>query len=306
MAAGLVVTATRSFEEWDAHPQGRAVAELPPFSIEKIGEAPPEPLPSGDRPLSGIKVLDLTRVIAGPVCGRTLASHGADVLLITAAHLPSMEALVIDNGRGKLSAHLDLRDASARESSPRVASSRHFRTGLPARRDRPIRLQRRASGEAAARHRLRDDLRLWLCRAVGEPARLDSLVQNANGLNDAEGKAFGLNEPKPLPAQALDHGTGFLMALPRCRRSSAAPLRAEAGTCAVRWRKLRTGAAASAGSTAPRSPIRNGGRAGPPLRQQFRLRPAHRRAPLRRHIGDADALGAAVGASRQRRCGVAD
>ena len=107
--AGLVITATRSFVEWDAHPQGRAVADLPPFTIEKIGDAPPEPLPAGDRPLAGIKVLDLTRVIAGPVCGRTLAAHGADVLLVTAPHLPAMQALVIDNGRGKLSAPLDLR-----------------------------------------------------------------------------------------------------------------------------------------------------------------------------------------------------
>ena len=85
--AGLVVTATRSFAEWDAHPQGRAVAAQPLFSIEKIGETPAEPLPPGERPVSGVKVLDLTRVIAGPVCGRTLAAHGADVLNITAAHL---------------------------------------------------------------------------------------------------------------------------------------------------------------------------------------------------------------------------
>src|SRR6478735_6925609 len=58
-AAGLVVTATRSFAEWDAHPQGRAVASLPLFTIEKIGDAPPKPLPPGDRPLAGVKVLDL-------------------------------------------------------------------------------------------------------------------------------------------------------------------------------------------------------------------------------------------------------
>ena len=124
--AGLVVTATRSFAEWDVHPQGRAVAELPPFTIEKIGDAPPEPLPAGDRPLSGIKVLDLTRVIAGPVCGRTLASHGADVLLITAAHLPAMEDLVIDNGRGKLAAQLDLRRHRAARSLPRCCGRLTF------------------------------------------------------------------------------------------------------------------------------------------------------------------------------------
>ena len=213
VVAGLVVTATRSFEEWDAHPQGRAVAELPPFSIEKIGEAPPEPLPGGDRPLSGIKVLDLTRVIAGPVCGRTLASHGADVLLITAAHLPSMEALVIDNGRGKLSAHLDLRDTSAREKLAALLREadifvQGYRPGAIA--------QYGFSAEQAAK--LRPGI---VCVSIcayshegpwANRRGFNSLVQNANGLNDAEGKAFGLKEPKPLPAQALDHGTGFLMA----------------------------------------------------------------------------------------------
>src|SRR5438876_8389065 len=61
--AGLVVTASRSFAEWDKHPQARAIAGLPLFTIERIGEAPPQPLLAGDRPLAGIKVLDLTRVI---------------------------------------------------------------------------------------------------------------------------------------------------------------------------------------------------------------------------------------------------
>ena len=114
--ADLVVTLCRSFAEWDQHPQGRAIAKLPVFSIEQIGDAAPEALPVTDRPLADIKVLDLTRIIAGPVCGRTLAVHGADVLLITASHLPGMAPLIIDNGRGKLSAHLDLREAAARET----------------------------------------------------------------------------------------------------------------------------------------------------------------------------------------------
>jgi len=64
--AGLVVTACRSFAEWDAHPQGRAIARLPLFSIDQIGDAPAEPLPAAERPLAGVKVLDLTRIIAGP------------------------------------------------------------------------------------------------------------------------------------------------------------------------------------------------------------------------------------------------
>ena len=115
-AAGLCVAAMRSFAEWDAHPQGRAVQSEPLIAITRIGDAPPQKLPSAERPLGGVRVLDLTRVIAGPVCGRTLAAHGADVLLITAPHLYNPQPLAIDTGRGKLSAQLDLRDDAARET----------------------------------------------------------------------------------------------------------------------------------------------------------------------------------------------
>ena len=108
-AAGLPTGMVRSRAEWHAHPQGRAVAALPLFEILKIGEAPPEPAGDGPRALSGLRVLDLTRVIAGPVCGRTLAAYGADVLLVTAPHLPNVPGLVVDTGLGKLSASLDLR-----------------------------------------------------------------------------------------------------------------------------------------------------------------------------------------------------
>ena len=115
-AAGMVVTAMRSFDEWDAHPQGKAVAGLPLLSIERIGDAPPLPLPPAARPLSGVRVLDLTRVIAGPVCGRTLAGHGADVLLVTGPHLPSIEPLVMETGPGKRACSLDLRNPPGRQA----------------------------------------------------------------------------------------------------------------------------------------------------------------------------------------------
>jgi len=81
-AAGLPAGMVRPKEEWLAHPHARAVAELPLLEIVRIGESAPEPFGAGDRPLSGVRVLDLTRVIAGAEGGRTLASHGADVLLV--------------------------------------------------------------------------------------------------------------------------------------------------------------------------------------------------------------------------------
>ncbi|OXH81914.1 carnitine dehydratase, partial [Burkholderia multivorans] len=92
----------------------RAIAALPLFEIERIGDAPPEPIGGGTaaRPLDGVRVLDLTRIIAGPVAGRTLASHGAQTLLVNGPHLPNIAPLVIDNGRGKRSAWLDLRETA--------------------------------------------------------------------------------------------------------------------------------------------------------------------------------------------------
>src|SRR6202045_3149810 len=106
----------RTQAEWARHPQGAAVAALPLMEIMRIGDGAPEPLPSGDRPLAGIRVLDLTRVLAGPTCGRTLAEHGADVLKITGPHLPHSGMAELDTGIGKLAAHLDLREAGAVET----------------------------------------------------------------------------------------------------------------------------------------------------------------------------------------------
>src|SRR5262245_20890686 len=111
-AGGMV----RTMDEWAQHPQAAAIASLPLLEIVRMCDSPPETLPDGARPLSGIRVLDLTRVLAGPTCARTLAEHGADVLKITAAHLPNLGYQEYDTGHGKLSAHLDLRKAKDRET----------------------------------------------------------------------------------------------------------------------------------------------------------------------------------------------
>jgi hypothetical protein len=115
-AAGGVVAMMRSHEEWSALPHAKALAELPLVSIEKIGEAAPKSWPKGDRPLAGLRVLDLSRVIAGPVAGRTLAVHGADVLLISGPDLPAIPWLTIDTGRGKLSSFVELKSEQGRDA----------------------------------------------------------------------------------------------------------------------------------------------------------------------------------------------
>jgi len=211
--AGLVVTACRTFAEWDNHPQGRAVAALPLFTIEQIGDAPAQPLPAGERPLSGVKVLDLTRVIAGPVCGRTLAAHGADVVLITAPHLPFILPHVMDSGRGKLSASLDLREEAPRETlAALVKDADIFVQGY-----RPGAIAGHGFGPQDAARLRPGIIYVSLC-AYGHEGPwakrrgFDSLVQTASGLNAAEADAFGQNEPRALPCQELDHATGYLLA----------------------------------------------------------------------------------------------
>src|SRR6478609_6918615 len=113
-AAGGVVSMMRSHDEWSALPQAKALAALPTVSIEKIGEAAPRSWPAGDRPLAGLRVLDLSRVIAGPVAGRTLAAHGADVLLVSGPTLPAIPWLTIDTGRGKLTSFIELKSEQGR------------------------------------------------------------------------------------------------------------------------------------------------------------------------------------------------
>src|ERR1700760_228344 len=105
--------------QWEAE----ALAALPILSIEKIGDAAPKPWPKGDRPLASLRVLDLSRVIAGPVAGRTLAAHGADVLLISGPGLPAIPWLTIDTGRGKLSAFLDLKRDEGRQALRELLAS---------------------------------------------------------------------------------------------------------------------------------------------------------------------------------------
>ena len=212
--AGLVVAMARTLAQWDAHPHGRAVPTLPLIVLEKIGNAPAEPLTPGARPLAGVRVLELARVLAGPICGRSLAAHGADVLRVIAAHLPTFEAGDADTGRGKLSAQVDLDTAEGVQALQTLLAD----ADVMVQSYRPGTLARRGFGpEAAAR--LRPGIVYVSLSAYGHAGPwadrrgFDSLVQTTSGLNFAEAEAAGEDAPRALPCQALDHAAGYLLAL---------------------------------------------------------------------------------------------
>ncbi len=240
--AGLVVAALRSFERWDQHPQGQAVAALRLLRFERIGDAPPRELPAlhaDDRPLTGVRVLDLTRILAGPVCGRALAAYGAEVMLVNSPHLPNI-ASIADTSRGKLSAHIDLQTQEGRSALDSLLADAHvfvqgYRPGgldalgfspqaIAARRPGIVCVSLSAYGETGPWHERRG---------------FDSLVQTATGFNHAEAEAAGSPDPKPLPMQILDYATGHLMAF-----AAAAALRRqtiEGGSWHVRLSLAQTG-----------------------------------------------------------------
>jgi crotonobetainyl-CoA:carnitine CoA-transferase CaiB-like acyl-CoA transferase len=239
-AAGGVVAMMRSRDEWEASPHGRALAEQPILSIEKIGEAAPKPWPRGDRPLAGVRVLDLSRVIAGPVAGRTLAAHGADVLLISGPDLPAIPWLAIDTGRGKLTSFVELKSDEGRGVlRGLLADSDIFSQGY---RPQAIAGLGFSPQDAA---RINPGIVYVSLSAYGatgpwaERRGFDSLVQTSTGFNHAEGQALGIDGPKELPAQMLDHASGYLMAfgamMARARQSR------EGGSWHVRVSLAQTG-----------------------------------------------------------------
>jgi CoA-transferase family III len=184
--AGGCAAAVRTPAEWHAHPQGKLVARLPLLEVARVGDAPPRT--RARRP----RVLDLSRVIAGPVCTRTLAAHGADVLRIDSPAMPEPEFLASDSLLGKRSAFLDLR----------VPEDRSRLLALVADADVVVQGYRPGALDAFGL-----DPAALLERHPG----FDSLVQAASGIALLE-RATGDDTPGTLPAQVLDHATGYLAA----------------------------------------------------------------------------------------------
>jgi crotonobetainyl-CoA:carnitine CoA-transferase CaiB-like acyl-CoA transferase len=226
----------RTKEEWMKHPHSAAVSAQPLLVIEKIGDSKAEPLPTGNRPLSGVRVLDLTRVLAGPTCARTLAEHGADVLKIAGPQLPDSGVSEFDTGIGKLQAFLDLRIEKDKEKLSGLLKSgdvfsQSFRPGTLAARG--------FSPEEAARLRpgiVYVTLSAWGTEGPWKDRRgFDSIVQTVSGIACAQGG----EKPKLMPVSAIDYVSGYLMAygamVALARRAT------EGGSWLVRVSLARTG-----------------------------------------------------------------
>jgi crotonobetainyl-CoA:carnitine CoA-transferase CaiB-like acyl-CoA transferase len=211
-AAGGLAVALRTPEEWAAHEQAAAVAARPLIERGRLDQARTRafpPLPGAPLlPAAGLRVLDLTRVLAGPVATRTLALLGADVLRLDAPHLPELPDQHADTGFGKRSALLDL-TGDRRVFEELLTAADVVVTGY-----RPGALDRFGLSARALAER-RPGLVVAQVSAWGPDGPwggrrgFDSLVQVATGIAAVEGSP---GRPGALPAQALDHGTGYLLA----------------------------------------------------------------------------------------------
>ncbi|EME38799.1 hypothetical protein DOTSEDRAFT_140370 [Dothistroma septosporum NZE10] len=213
-----VIYALRSYHEWDQSLQGRAIPDVP-ISVKQVTNTAPAGrlahLPrQADRSLRGIRVLDLSRVIAAPVAGKTLAAHGADILWITSPNLPSLPDLDIDVQRGKRTIQLDLNNPTdANKLRDLIKEADVFLQSY-----RPSSLAARGFSTAdlvkLKPNIVVANLSAWGTEGPWSEARgFDSMVQTATGLNVSEAEHFRDGSPaRPLPMQALDHASGYLLA----------------------------------------------------------------------------------------------
>jgi crotonobetainyl-CoA:carnitine CoA-transferase CaiB-like acyl-CoA transferase len=224
--SAMCAFAMRSFDEWDRHPHAIALKDTPPVTVMRIGDAPKRKVQSHsiNHPLENIKVLDLSRVLAGPIAARALAAYGADVLLVTSPNLPALPIIDVDTSRGKRTTQLDLTQATDRDSLQRlVRDSDVFLQAY-----RPGALERKGFGVQELIKMKGDhghgiicaNLCAWGWDGPWKDRRgFDSLVQTATGFNVAEAQAYSEYQgspvaqlqPKPYPMQAIDHAAGYLL-----------------------------------------------------------------------------------------------
>ncbi|MXX31237.1 MAG: CoA transferase [Chloroflexi bacterium] len=204
---GVVV---RTPQEWNAHPQGKLLADSPAVFIERIGDAPPKPIPGGELPLNGVRVIDNTKVLAGPTISRTLAALGADVLHIGAPDVADLQAAQAATGHGKRRAHVDFDTEDGREALWNLLEnadifSQSYRAKSLARRGlSPDALAERRPGIIYISENAYGQFGPWQ-----ERRGFDGNVQAASGIHHVQQK-----DPSSMmgvgPAIALnDYGTGY-------------------------------------------------------------------------------------------------
>lgn len=216
VAEGGCAAAMRTLDAWDEHPQGLAVADEPLLQWETFDAGSARRgttwQPMRERPLSGIRVLDLTRILAGPTATRCLAGFGAQVLRIDP---PGWDepGTVPEVVLGKRCARLDLKHPEGRKALEALLCD----ADIVVHGYRPDALERLGLG-AARRRELNPSLIDVSLDAYGWTgpwhARrgFDSLLQMSAGIAEAGMRATGAQRPVPLPGQGLDYATGYLMA----------------------------------------------------------------------------------------------
>jgi crotonobetainyl-CoA:carnitine CoA-transferase CaiB-like acyl-CoA transferase len=203
----------RTTAEWLAHPHGAYLSGRPPVEIQRIGDSLPENLHAGGRPLAGVRVLDLTRILAGPISGRTLAEHGADVLMVSAEGLPQVPEFVRDTSHGKRSCFLDLKQPEdARHFAELVRGADVVIDGY-----RPGAIASLGFG-ARQLAALRPGI-VYLsvsCFGSGGPfadrAGWEQIAQAVTGICQTHGQLTGAGQPKLVRATMCDYNTGYLAA----------------------------------------------------------------------------------------------
>jgi crotonobetainyl-CoA:carnitine CoA-transferase CaiB-like acyl-CoA transferase len=216
--AGLPIAALRSFAQWDALPQSSAVSNTP-IIIRKLAPGKPYTPPANPAPdkcLRGIKILEMSRVIAAPLAGKTLATHGADVLWITSPNLPDLPITDREFGRGKRTIHLDINNPTDKATFFTLANSADvFVQGF-----RPGALAGKGLSSITISSQNPNGMIIANMSAYGSSGPwagrrgFDSLVQTCSGMNVSEANHFGDPDvpAQPTPCQALDHAGGYLIA----------------------------------------------------------------------------------------------
>ena len=217
--AGGCAAKLRSPAQWRAHAQGQALSRAPLVDVcTQFADSGQRALLPGDKPLSGVRVLDLTRVIAGPIGTRFLAAYGADVLRVDPPGFEEVGALLCEVTAGKRRCALQLREAADRARLQELVRAAH----VIVHGYRSDALPRLGLGNDVL-HQLNPAAVIVCHNAYGwtGPWALrrgfDSLVQMSCGIAWRGGEVTGKSNPVPLPAQALDHATGYLIAAAAAR-----------------------------------------------------------------------------------------